>query len=413
MKFFFILGFVLCCCVSLRGQDSLDDHHARVSGQAGETYGSGSNFLLDFYQDWISPVKGGNTCPMYPSCSQYSKMLFDSLPVYEAYIGTFERLLRCGHELPLYNTVAIDNGIRWYDSPFSDQYIGRRNRDNNTTDAGLRTPSEYRLRADSGDGKFADYLFSQKDYSRAATEYMRLNFLENDSLKKLSYLRKVGLCYYYDNDNEGYIKYLTAYRTTLNADKSIRAEMELLLGKVYYRTQNYPKAISTLEWNRLHSTESWYDESQFTIGLSYARMFQWESASSHFMNVHHSSDRGQISRRLLDSVDRIRSLPKRQPWLAGTLSAIVPGSGYLYANRPGTALSSFLINGLLIWAMRDAIHQENYSLATVIGFFGSGWYIGNIKGSSDAAEEYNIRIRNSYLDEMLEGVDVDIDAALE
>lgn len=80
-----------------------------------ETYGTGDNSLLNIYQKWISPVKGGNTCPMYPSCSQYSKIAFQILPWYEAYTSSFERLLRCGNDLYLYPNITINGKIHWYD----------------------------------------------------------------------------------------------------------------------------------------------------------------------------------------------------------------------------------------------------------------------------------------------------------
>jgi putative component of membrane protein insertase Oxa1/YidC/SpoIIIJ protein YidD len=78
-------------------------------------YGSGENIYLDFYQKWVSPVKGENTCPMYPACSQYAKIVFQRLPWYEAYFRSLERLLRCGNELHLYPPMRINGEIHWYD----------------------------------------------------------------------------------------------------------------------------------------------------------------------------------------------------------------------------------------------------------------------------------------------------------
>ncbi len=81
-----------------------------------QIYGSGDIFLLNVYQKWISPVKGGNTCPMYPACSQYAKISFQVYPWYEAYFNIPERLLRCGNELHLYPIIKI-NGQRYRYDP--------------------------------------------------------------------------------------------------------------------------------------------------------------------------------------------------------------------------------------------------------------------------------------------------------
>jgi putative component of membrane protein insertase Oxa1/YidC/SpoIIIJ protein YidD len=80
-----------------------------------EAYGSGDNSFLKIYQRWISPVKGGNTCPMHPSCSQYTKIAFQILPWYQAYPKSCERLLRCGNELHLYPVTRINGKTHWYD----------------------------------------------------------------------------------------------------------------------------------------------------------------------------------------------------------------------------------------------------------------------------------------------------------
>jgi putative component of membrane protein insertase Oxa1/YidC/SpoIIIJ protein YidD len=94
-----------------------------------EDYGTGHNFLLNAYQNWISPVKGGNTCPMHPACSQYSKISFKIFPWYKAYIISLERLLRCGNELYLYPTIRIHGQTHWYD-PVNDHNSNHENKNN-------------------------------------------------------------------------------------------------------------------------------------------------------------------------------------------------------------------------------------------------------------------------------------------
>ncbi len=72
--------------------------------------------LFRFYRDVVSPVNGSN-CPMYPSCSRYSRTALDSLGTLEGMLATFDRLHRCGHDLHFYELV-LESG-RWlrYDPP--------------------------------------------------------------------------------------------------------------------------------------------------------------------------------------------------------------------------------------------------------------------------------------------------------
>jgi putative component of membrane protein insertase Oxa1/YidC/SpoIIIJ protein YidD len=88
-----------------------------------QNYGAGDNVILDIYQKWISPVKGGNTCPMYPACSQYAKISFRILPWYEAYINSLERLLRCCNDLNSYHIIRINGRSYWYDPVIVKDYI--------------------------------------------------------------------------------------------------------------------------------------------------------------------------------------------------------------------------------------------------------------------------------------------------
>jgi len=178
-----------------------------------------------------------------------------------------------------------------------------------------------------------------------------------------------------------------------------------LLAKSYYHLQNYSKAISTLEWANIPNEDPYSEEALFTSALCYARLFFWDEASRRFALIDISSLQGKSARGLSHSLQRGKVLPKRHPWFAGTLSAVVPGTGYLYSGRPGTALTSFVINSLIFWVLRDAIAQESYGIATTTIFLGSGWYVGNIRGSMRAAEEFNIKNRNRFIDDLLEDVE--------
>lgn len=76
------------------------------------------------------------------------------------------------------------------------------------------------------------------------------------------------------------------------------------------------------------------------------------------------------------------------------MSAILPGSGYIYAERYGDGITAFLINGLFIAGTIAAIHQENYAVAGIVGGVGVPFYLGNIYGSANAAKKWNLGARS-------------------
>lgn len=107
-----VFSFRISSCL---GEDKMKGPPGPKSKDHLENYGTGDNSFLNLYQKWISPVKGNNTCPMHPACSQYAKVAFRMLPWYKAYNTSLERLLRCGNDLSFYPLIKIDNEIHWYD----------------------------------------------------------------------------------------------------------------------------------------------------------------------------------------------------------------------------------------------------------------------------------------------------------
>ncbi len=252
------------------------------------------------------------------------------------------------------------------------------------------------------DEAFADYLFKEGEYYRAITEYYRLLYNSTDSAEKIKTLKNIGLCYFHGADYTGYISFIKKNRIHFQSNSIIRTELDLYLGKSYYHTSQYPKAITALEWSNVNSNNLFFNEIQFLLGISYARIFDWKSAIKKMQLINEDFQNIRIAENFSSSLKDFSNLPKRSSFLAGTLSSIIPGTGYIYCDRLGTGLTSFIINGLLIWTFQDAINKKQYGLATTTSFFGIGWYIGNIKGSIDAAQIYNSNIRNEYIDSLLE-----------
>jgi TM2 domain-containing membrane protein YozV len=92
-------------------------------------------------------------------------------------------------------------------------------------------------------------------------------------------------------------------------------------------------------------------------------------------------------------LDRHRELPEKSPLIAGVMSAVIPGSGHIYAGHTGDGITAFFLNGLFIAGTITAIHQENYAVAGVVGVIGLPFYIGNIYGAANAAKKYTIGVK--------------------
>lgn len=63
----------------------------------------------------LSAVRSGG-CPMYPSCSDYSKQAIHKHGVFKGWIMTMDRLMRCGRdETSLSPHIILDNQQKIYD----------------------------------------------------------------------------------------------------------------------------------------------------------------------------------------------------------------------------------------------------------------------------------------------------------
>jgi TM2 domain-containing membrane protein YozV len=93
-------------------------------------------------------------------------------------------------------------------------------------------------------------------------------------------------------------------------------------------------------------------------------------------------------------------LPQRSPALAALFSAIVPGSGKLYAGRPTDGLYSLLLVGTNI-AIACAYGQDDqWTKAGLFGTVGFFFHLGNIYGSAVQAERFNHRRRQAFLHDL-------------
>ena len=97
---------------------------------------------------------------------------------------------------------------------------------------------------------------------------------------------------------------------------------------------------------------------------------------------------------LLDNYDA----KKKSVGKAQTLNAIFPGVGYLYVGQKQSALTSFLLNGLFIWAAVHFYTQGHIAAGIVTTSFEAGWYFGGIYGAGESAKLYNERLyeENAY-----------------
>lgn len=97
--------------------------------------------------------------------------------------------------------------------------------------------------------------------------------------------------------------------------------------------------------------------------------------------------------------DELDALPLRRPWLAASMSALLPGAGQLYNREWGDALIAFALNGLFASATYYSFEKlDSVPLGVTSAIFLSGFYVGNIVNAKVVAEQHNARQYQLYFE---------------
>ena len=229
---------------------------------------------------------------------------------------------------------------------------------------------------------FAESLAAEKDHYRAITEYKRfMHYQPQDSRVAAAQL--------------GIASSLLAGQRWQQADTALE--------KVW---QHYPDSPEAQQAQRLHARSA-FDRGNYPlarqryqqlkellpteqlpanlqIGLSHLEENRLPDAQQSFSELPEPQ-----SSELQSFIDQYRQLPRKSPALAGTLSAIMPGAGQLYTERPKQAGAAFALNATFIYGAIEAWNNENYTVAGILSLFEIGWYGGNIYNAMNNAHKIN------------------------
>jgi hypothetical protein len=90
----------------------------------------------------------------------------------------------------------------------------------------------------------------------------------------------------------------------------------------------------------------------------------------------------------------------KKPWLAGAMSAVIPGAGQVYNGNYQSAVFSFLINALFLSASIELSRQGLPATSAVSGTIFSIVYVGNILGSMQSSQLLNEKAHQNKRSEL-------------
>jgi len=305
--------------------------------------------------------------------------------------------------------------------------------------------------------KFAEYLYQEGDYLRAAGEYQRYLFYSRQSASSSlwesgvrgdfrhqdtsSILYKIGLCYRQAGDTGRAISFFREV-VTERPKSRLHFAASYQIACSYFLAGQYESSIQyinqALNETRLETQDSRLkregerrkreegrgkreggtsprssllplplpmssserEQLQILAAFNYLHQRWWRDAE-HILGSVAPEDENLLvlASALRASAREGMSLPRKNPILAGLFSAVLPGTGKMYCKQYGDGLYSLTligVTGLLAW---DGFRENG--VRSIRGWlFGSAagvFYAGNVYGSTIAARIYNRQLEADLL----------------
>ena len=240
---------------------------------------------------------------------------------------------------------------------------------------------------------FAEHYFSQGRYLQAIGEYERFIYFfpEDPGVSQAMY--RIGMAWFragkYEAARDAFMRLIDHYGDTAPSASDQLLQAYFMLSDSYVKMKVAGQAAVTLHnLITLEKDQAIQDEARYRMGWIFLEAGEWKRAGLSFDSITPvSRDKYQIDR-LSAELKGINDIPRKSPALAGALS-VIPGAGYLYCGRYYDALTSFLLNGGLMFGAYKAFDDGNTALGAVAALVGIGFYTGNIYGSVSSAHKYN------------------------
>ena len=256
---------------------------------------------------------------------------------------------------------------------------------------------------------FADYLFKKGEFDRAITEYERVLYETHEAqpLKDQVLYYKEALCYKGLGENETALTLLEQVISGENAElKKLSLFQE---GLLYYEQQRYVVAEENFK-----TFLAQYPNDALAADATYMRSvvtaLRGDVSTSHasFQDLRDHQLYGSSAAAMDSRLASFETLPTKSIALAGTLSAVVPGSGQCYAGRCADGAAALLVNGALGGLTAASFLNEEKVLGGILAFIESWFYFGNIYSARVAADKYNRHAKESWIEDIRQHIRFDI-----
>ncbi len=234
---------------------------------------------------------------------------------------------------------------------------------------------------------FGNYLFCDKDYLRAINEFNSVLKIQwNDSLQF-----KIATSYYQMNNfDRAYIEF---QKIPLNS--SIYEQSKFEKFRALFKSGKYLFLCGKIEKDMTNTSSN----SLELLRLRNSTLLLENNllpSKNDFISVFGKDDKNKVSNFYSWKLNP----PYKSPTKAAIMSAIIPGSGKIYANEVGDGITAFLLTGLFTYLAVDKFQNNQNSSAWLYTSIAAFFYAGNVYGSATAVQNYNAGIKFNFESEV-------------
>jgi len=215
---------------------------------------------------------------------------------------------------------------------------------------------------------FADFLYCQKDYLRAADEYKEI--LQQSDLDTL--FLKIGLSYLKSGNYDSSSVYFGKIKINSLLYDNSRQE--------YYKSQFLSNHFEEVEKGPYFykPVDKLY---KFSLLLGYKQLLPKEK----FLRPFEVDEKPIVS----DFYDRKLNPPYKNELTAAVLAAIIPGTGKIYTKNYTDGIFAFLSTGIMSYISYTDFKSHHQFRGWLFAGLGTFFYGGNIYGSIASVQIYN------------------------
>ena len=249
---------------------------------------------------------------------------------------------------------------------------------------------------------FAHHLLSDGDHYRAISEYQAFLFLfpRHPRMEEASFF--LGKAYQLDGQwKEALEVFLRVAQGGAGGSPWARdaaleyGETLLKTGQPIHAARALEEAAGNPPWKSIRG------KALYRAAWSWMQAREWQEAlrvleeipQEDPLHAHAEGMKAQI-------MEEVPALPRRNPWVAGGLAALLPGSGHLYVGRLKDAATSFLLNGAFIAGAALAVRKGYPITGGIVSFFELGWYLGGISTAASGAEQFTRDQETQWLEKL-------------